>query len=191
MEIGLREWLIVIGIIVIAGILFDGWRRMRGGKGKLKFRLDRNLSNLPDDDGAAELLGPPRVLDTHKEPQLDEHDLPSMSAPLREAREPSSKRGKRGSAAVAEPHQGDLNLDVDDGPSFSSRDDDFPDETSSKSAARQSVNDQPAAEEVLSHQRDLPRRRRFQGPGTLAEHPRKRPAFRRDGYLPSSRKHGW
>ncbi|WP_306287303.1 hypothetical protein, partial [Pseudomonas sp. MD195_PC81_125] len=25
MEIGLREWLIVIGIIVIAGILFDGW----------------------------------------------------------------------------------------------------------------------------------------------------------------------
>ncbi|EIK63127.1 cell division protein ZipA [Pseudomonas lactis] len=149
MEIGLREWLIVIGIIVIAGILFDGWRRMRGGKGKLKFRLDRNLSNLPDDDGAAELLGPPRVLDTHKEPQLDEHDLPSMSAPLREAREPSSKRGKRGSAAVAEPHQGDLNLDVDDGPSFSSRDDDFPDETSSKSAVRQSVNDQPAAEEVL------------------------------------------
>lgn len=149
MEIGLREWLIVIGIIVIAGILFDGWRRMRGGKGKLKFRLDRNLSNLPDDDGSAELLGPPRVLDTHKEPQLDEHDLPSMSAPVREAREPSSKRGKRASAAVAEPHQGDLNLDVDDGPSFSSRDDDFPDETPTKGAPRQSVNDQPAAEEVL------------------------------------------
>ncbi|QGH44019.1 cell division protein ZipA [Pseudomonas veronii] len=149
MEIGLREWLIVIGIIVIAGILFDGWRRMRGGKGKLKFRLDRNLSNLPDDDGSAELLGPPRVLDTHKEPQLDEHDLPSMSAPVREAREPSSKRGKRGSAAAAEPHQGDLNLGVDDGPSFSSRDDDFPDESPAKSAPRQSVNDQPAAEEVL------------------------------------------
>ncbi|PQZ90767.1 MULTISPECIES: cell division protein ZipA [Pseudomonas] len=148
MEIGLREWLIVIGIIVIAGILFDGWRRMRGGKGKLKFRLDRNLSNLPDDDGSAELLGPPRVLDTHKEPQLDEHDLPSMSAPLREAREPSSKRGKR-AAAVAEPHQGDLNLDVDDGPSFSSRDDDFPDENVGKNAPRQSVADQPAAEEVL------------------------------------------
>ncbi|AZF22738.1 cell division protein ZipA [Pseudomonas sp. R3-52-08] len=149
MEIGLREWLIVIGIIVIAGILFDGWRRMRGGKGKLKFRLDRNLSNLPDDDGSAELLGPPRVLDTHKEPQLDEHDLPSMSAPVREAREPSSKRGKRGAAGVAEPHQGDLNLDVDEGPTFSSRDDDFPDENAGKNAPRQSVNDQPAAEEVL------------------------------------------
>jgi hypothetical protein len=44
MEIGLREWLIVIGIIVIAGILFDGWRRMRGGKGKLKFKLDHSCS---------------------------------------------------------------------------------------------------------------------------------------------------
>lgn len=148
MEIGLREWLIVIGIIVIAGILFDGWRRMRGGKGKLKFRLDRNLSNLPDDDGGAELLGPPRVLDNHKEPQLDEHDLPSMSAPVREAREPSSRRGKRG----GEPSQGDLNLnlDLEDGPSFSSRDDDFPDEAApTKSARKESTQDQPAAEEVL------------------------------------------
>ncbi|WDH24821.1 cell division protein ZipA [Pseudomonas chlororaphis] len=144
MEIGLREWLIVIGIIVIAGILFDGWRRMRGGKGKLKFRLDRSLSNLPDDDSSAELLGPPRVLDTHKEPQLDEHDLPSMSAPAREPRESGSKRGKRAS----EPQQGDLNLnlDLDGGPSFSSRDDDFPDETKSSGYADK---DQPQAEEVL------------------------------------------
>ncbi|OLF55134.1 cell division protein ZipA [Pseudomonas chlororaphis] len=144
MEIGLREWLIVIGIIVIAGILFDGWRRMRGGKGKLKFRLDRSLSNLPDDDGNAELLGPSRVLDTHQEPQLDEHDLPSMSAPVREPRESGSKRGKRAS----EPQQGDLNLnlDLDGGPSFSSRDDDFPDETKSSGYPDK---DQPQAEEVL------------------------------------------
>ncbi|AHL33109.1 cell division protein ZipA [Pseudomonas brassicacearum] len=143
MEIGLREWLIVIGIIVIAGILFDGWRRMRGGKGKLKFRLDRSLSNLPDDDGNAELLGPPRVLDTHKEPQLDEHDLPSMSAPVREPRESGSKRGKRNS----EPSQGDLNLnlDLDGGPSFSSRDDDFPDDNKTSNADK----DQAQAEEVL------------------------------------------
>ena len=47
MEFGLREWLIVIGIIVIAGILFDGWRRMRGGKGKLKFKLDRSFAMAP------------------------------------------------------------------------------------------------------------------------------------------------
>ncbi|MCP1444416.1 cell division protein ZipA [Pseudomonas sp. GGS8] len=145
MEIGLREWLIVIGIIVIAGILFDGWRRMRGGKGKLKFRLDRNLSNLPDEDTSAELLGPPRVLDTQKEPQLDEHDLPSVSMPAREPRESGSKRGKR---SHGEPSQGDLNLnlDLDGSPSFSSRDNDFPDDTKSASVADK---EQPQAEEVL------------------------------------------
>lgn len=148
MEIGLREWLIVIGIIVIAGILFDGWRRMRGGKGKLKFRLDRSLSSLPDEDSSAsaELLGPPRVLDTHKEPQLDEQDLPSVSMPAREPRESGSRRGKR---SHGEPSQGDMNLslDLDGGPSFSSRDDDFPAET--KSSPSVGDKDQPQAEEVL------------------------------------------
>ena len=29
MDFGLREWLIIIGLLVIAGILFDGWRRQR------------------------------------------------------------------------------------------------------------------------------------------------------------------
>ncbi len=101
------------------------------------------MSNLPDEDDSAELLGPPRVLDTHKEPQLDEHDLPSMSAPAREPRESGSKRGKRNS----EPSQGDLNLnlDLDGGPSFSSRDSDFPDENKTSSADK----DQAQAEEVL------------------------------------------
>jgi cell division protein ZipA len=146
MEIGLREWLIVIGIIVIAGILFDGWRRMRGGKGKLKFRLDRSFSNLPDDDEAtsAELLGPPRVLDNQKEPQLDEHDLPSVSVSPRDA-----KRKRKD-----EPHQGDLNLNLDlDGPSlYTGRDDDFPDEN--KPGRREDdttrrAEDLPPVEEVL------------------------------------------
>lgn len=143
MEIGLREWLIVIGIIVIAGILFDGWRRMRGGKGKLKFRLDRSFSNLPDDEhSSAEVLGPPRVLDEHREPQLDEHDLPSMSAPMRE----NGKRGKR----TAEPAQGDMNLKLDlDEPGFSSRDGDFPDETRSASVNASEGKELPPVEEVL------------------------------------------
>ncbi|MDR0279088.1 MAG: cell division protein ZipA [Paucimonas sp.] len=125
MEIGLREWLIVIGIIVIAGILFDGWRRMRGGKGKLKFRLDRSFSNLPDEESNAEVLGPSRVLDTHQEPQLDEDDLPSMSAPARDSKPgKSNKRGKRGS----EPQQGDLNLSAEprEPDLFADADDDFP-----------------------------------------------------------------
>lgn len=104
MDIGLREWLIVIGIIVIAGILFDGWRRMRGGKGKLKFKLDRNLANLPDvDDDSNDLLGPARVVNRNNEPQLNETDLPAVNA--REGiREPAAKRRHK------EPRQGDLHF---------------------------------------------------------------------------------
>jgi cell division protein ZipA len=142
MEIGLREWLIVIGIIVIAGILFDGWRRMRGGKGKLKFRLDQSFSNVPDDDEpSVELLGPSRVLHEPKEPQLDEQDLPSMSAP---ARETSSKRKR-----ATDPSPGDLNLEQSksSGTSFSSRGNDFPEDI--KPAARPVSKDQSQAEEVL------------------------------------------
>ncbi|MCW3147893.1 cell division protein ZipA [Stutzerimonas stutzeri] len=104
MDIGLREWLIVIGIIVIAGILFDGWRRMRGSKGKLKFKLDRNLTaNLPDvDEDAKELLGPPRVVSRTSEPSLDETDLPSVS---------TRESGKR---RTGEPRQGDLHFSADE-----------------------------------------------------------------------------
>ncbi|MCW2267370.1 Cell division protein ZipA [compost metagenome] len=153
MEIGLREWLIVIGIIVIAGILFDGWRRMRGGKGKLKFRLDRSFSNLPDEEssGGAEVLGPPRVLDNHKEPELDEHDLPSMSAPARERdNKPKASKRKRGN----EPQQGDLNLAAEprerEPDLFASVDDDFPDETrSSNGYGANEARDLPPVEEVL------------------------------------------
>jgi cell division protein ZipA len=106
MEIGLREWLIVIGIIVIAGILFDGWRRMRGSRGKLKFKLDRNLSNLPEEETDPELLGPARVIqESQKEPALDGSDDLSISAPVRES---GSKRRK------AEPRQGDLDLNLDE-----------------------------------------------------------------------------
>ncbi|MGV5525594.1 cell division protein ZipA [Escherichia coli] len=158
MEIGLREWLIVIGIIVIAGILFDGWRRMRGGKGKLKFRLDRSYSNLPDEEGNAEVLGPSRVLDTHKEPELDESDLPSLSASARDReREPkpakAAKRGKRATAA-ADAQQGDLNLSAEprEPDLFADSDDDFAaDNTRSNGAApaSSSVKELPPAEEVL------------------------------------------
>ena len=63
MDIGLREWLMVIGIVVIAGILFDGWRRMSSNKGKLKFQalinsvrlIYRTIEEDPN------LLGPARV----------------------------------------------------------------------------------------------------------------------------------
>lgn len=40
MDIGLREWLIIIGIIVIGAIAVDGWRRMRGDKRGLRLKPD-------------------------------------------------------------------------------------------------------------------------------------------------------
>ncbi|MBS7660802.1 cell division protein ZipA [Pseudomonas lalucatii] len=137
MEFGLREWLIVIGIIVIAGILFDGWRRMRGGKGKLKFKLDRSLVGGADDDGDPDLLGPPRVVERHQEPSLDEHDLPAMSA-----RELNRRR-------TSEPRQGDLNLGLDEPvPTLLSPVDEAAAE--SHNGAKKSVAKEPApVEEVL------------------------------------------
>ncbi|MCD8512694.1 MAG: hypothetical protein LRY63_04305 [Nitrincola sp.] len=46
MEISLREWLIVGGIIVIALILFDGWRRIRANRNRLKIDIDKSLAEL-------------------------------------------------------------------------------------------------------------------------------------------------
>src|SRR5690606_25396364 len=103
MDFGLREWLIVIGSVVIAGILFDGWRRLGGGKGKLKFKLDRSLSELPDDEPVdPNLIGPVRVVKRDQEPTFDEQDLPSFSA-----KDINKRRG-------VEPRQGDLELDSEE-----------------------------------------------------------------------------
>lgn len=72
MDIGLREWLFVIGIVVIAAVLFDGWRRMRGNKSSLKFRLDRDLADLPEEENP-EILGPARRV-RKQEPSLSIED---------------------------------------------------------------------------------------------------------------------
>ncbi|SHN11674.1 cell division protein ZipA [Phytopseudomonas punonensis] len=137
MEFGLREWLIIIGIIVIAGILFDGWRRMRGGKGKLKFRLDRSVSNLPDDEGDPDVLSPPRVIERNNEPSLDEDDLPSMSA-----RDVNSRR--RG-----EPRQGDLDLIADEPVPMLLTPVDDEDNSRDSASAKSASKDQAPVDEVL------------------------------------------
>lgn len=106
MEIGLREWLIVIGIVVIGGILFDGWRRMRGSKGKLKFKLERNIAEAPEAVSEnSELLGSPRSVDFSREPSFepDEENLPSLSA-----------RGLNRRHLDEELEPGDLELDLDE-----------------------------------------------------------------------------
>lgn len=48
MEISLREWLIIGGILVIALILFDGWRRIRANRNRLRLDIDKTLSEISD-----------------------------------------------------------------------------------------------------------------------------------------------
>lgn len=50
MEISLREWLIIGGILVIALILFDGWRRIRGNRSRIRMNIDRSVHH--EDDSA-------------------------------------------------------------------------------------------------------------------------------------------
>lgn len=137
MEFGLREWLIVIGIVVIAGILFDGWRRMRGGKGKLKFKLDRSFANLPEDDSDPDLLSPPRVVERSRDPSFDEDDLPALSA-----RELNRRRS-------SEPQQGDLNLGLDEPVPTLLNPVDQGDEEPLSKAAPTASKELPPVEEVL------------------------------------------
>ena len=70
MEIGLREWLVIGGIILIALIVLDGWRRMRSNRAQLRMKIDRQLvaeySDEPDESFNPELPnGGARVMDEH------------------------------------------------------------------------------------------------------------------------------
>lgn len=45
MDFSLREWLIILGVLVIVGVLLDGYRRMRSGKrNSIKLSIDKNFS---------------------------------------------------------------------------------------------------------------------------------------------------
>ncbi len=102
MGIGLREWLIVIGIIVIAGILFDGWRRMRGGKGTLKFKLDRKLAESFADNPEDDVLGPVRVVERGSDARGHETKRPvATGAAGKKLQEPEIR-------------QRDLDLEIDE-----------------------------------------------------------------------------
>lgn len=50
MDFTLREWLIIVGVIVILFVLLDGYRRVRSGsRGRLKMSIDKN-SKFSEDD---------------------------------------------------------------------------------------------------------------------------------------------
>ncbi|MBY4675983.1 cell division protein ZipA [Marinobacterium arenosum] len=81
MEIGLREWLIIGGILVILLIILDGWRRMKGARNnRLRLDIDKELpdSDAPEDEfnpelpnGGARVSSQPQPLFEHIEPRFD------------------------------------------------------------------------------------------------------------------------
>lgn len=45
MDFSLREWLIILGVILILGVLLDGYRRMRSGRrNSIKLAIDKNFA---------------------------------------------------------------------------------------------------------------------------------------------------
>ncbi len=50
MDFSLREWLIILGVVVIVGVLLDGYRRMRRGRrNSIKLAIDKKLCSRFDD----------------------------------------------------------------------------------------------------------------------------------------------
>lgn len=76
MELSLREWLIIGGVIVIALIIIDGWRRMRSNRNTLRMQIDKSLVDLPDETHNPELPnGGFRVLDDPDHTDFVEREL--------------------------------------------------------------------------------------------------------------------
>ncbi|KXU38853.1 hypothetical protein AXE65_11720 [Ventosimonas gracilis] len=78
MQIGLREWLMVLGGVLLAFILFDGWRRMRSRSDRINFDLDKPFRFSDENDPPPEA----RVSSNKAQPLNDDQDLllPSVHA---------------------------------------------------------------------------------------------------------------
>ena len=56
MDFDLRQWLLVLGPIVIAGVLVHGYVRMRSGQNQIKMKLDKSfVSQVGETDGVDDL----------------------------------------------------------------------------------------------------------------------------------------
>ncbi|WP_027857803.1 cell division protein ZipA [Marinobacterium jannaschii] len=101
MEIGLREWLVIGGIILIALIVLDGWRRMRSNKAQLRMKIDRQLvaeySEEQDDSYNPELPnGGARVIGDHPEFADERHHIePTFDTDIHLESEVSYPRAER------------------------------------------------------------------------------------------------
>jgi cell division protein ZipA len=66
MELGVRDWMIIVGVLLIFAVLLDGYRRVRNERrGKIKMSLNKqflNAADEPDELSNSELPGEPRVV---------------------------------------------------------------------------------------------------------------------------------
>jgi len=115
----LRDWLIVVGVVIIVGILLDGYRRMRLAKKdslKMSLEMGGNIENTPLDEGFNPELpsGGARVVDSEYfaeqeklEPQVTAEDLSDASI---ESSEPSFDSLSK----IPELNTNDFKLEADD-----------------------------------------------------------------------------
>ncbi|MCX4028963.1 cell division protein ZipA [Endozoicomonas sp. SM1973] len=82
MDIGLRESLIIIGMIVIAGILFDGYRRMKINRRRardLSLGMGAGLQNDVDDFNSELPNGGARVIAQAGQPVILDDEVPTVA----------------------------------------------------------------------------------------------------------------
>ncbi|MFT5579180.1 MAG: cell division protein ZipA [Paraglaciecola psychrophila] len=90
MELSVRDWMIIVGIVLIVVVLADGFRRVRNERrGKIRMSLNRNFLNAQEGEGHSS-------------------ELPNGGARVIDARDPESEP-----YAGTEPNIGDENLQLD------------------------------------------------------------------------------
>ncbi len=92
MDFGLREWLLILGPIIVVGVLLHGYWRMRVGRNQIKMKLDKSyVSNLGEERAEDDLSmlraelpnGGARVIKKPEQQHLDlNDDVPVLMDPV-------------------------------------------------------------------------------------------------------------
>lgn len=104
MELGLREWLMVFGAVIVLAVLSHGfWEMRRRSRARLRMNIGKGIDveAFPEEDGSCngELMGPARVIELPE--HSDAHDVPMLMDPL-DATQPGVVRGEAGFSALSD-----------------------------------------------------------------------------------------
>ncbi len=102
MELGLREWLIIFGIVVLAVVILDGFRQMRRRRREqLRLKIGKGIDPeaFPDDETCGgELLGHARVVEVDP----DEEPAPMLMTSV-PGRDPGDERNDAAGFSALDP----------------------------------------------------------------------------------------